>query len=189
MNIPEQNQTRKWIIEAIFRLLENKDYRDITISQISDKAGVGRRTFYRYFRTKDEVMEYTTKLLMDDLARTFIENQVDSLYSVALSYFQFWENYVDILLLLKKAHLLYFIEEPLPSLIHGVAEKIGHFPQELSPQKLALIREQSKYEFAFKLAGFWSVTLIWCSEGNRKTPAEMSRLITDMLENKIEYFL
>jgi len=50
MNIPEQNQTRKWIIEAIFRLL------------------------------------------------------------------------------LKKAHLLYFIEEPLPSLIHGVAEKIGHFP-------------------------------------------------------------
>lgn len=184
MNIPEQNQTRKWIIAALFDLLQNRDYHAITIAQITDKAGLGRRTFYRYFQTKDEVIKYTTELLMDELALTFMENHVDSLYSVAVSYFQFWENYVDVLLLLEKARLLHFIEESLPSLIHKAAQKTGHYPQELSQEEIALIREQSKYEFAFKLAGFWSVTLVWCSEKNRKTPAEMATLIAEMLKNK-----
>ncbi len=115
---------------------------------------------------------------MDALAETFLANHIDSPTSVAKSYFEFWERHIDTLLLLKKAHLLYFIEEPLPELIHGIAEKIGHFPLELTKDDLNLLREQSKYECAFKLAGFWSVTLLWCEEEHRKTPEEMSQLLT-----------
>ena len=58
MLIKEENQTRRWIIEALLELLKHKDYHDITVSQIVDKAKLGRRTFYRYFKTKDEVIEY-----------------------------------------------------------------------------------------------------------------------------------
>lgn len=67
MNIKEDNQTRKRIIESLFELLAKKEYHDITISRIVDKAGLGRRTFYRYFKTKDEVIEYTAKILMNEL--------------------------------------------------------------------------------------------------------------------------
>lgn len=62
MEIKEENKTRKWIIDALFALLKRRDYRDITINQIVNQAGLGRRTFYRYFKSKDEVMEYTTNI-------------------------------------------------------------------------------------------------------------------------------
>lgn len=56
IQIQETNQTKKWIMEALLMLLTKKEYQDITISQIADKANLGRRTFYRYFQTKDHVM-------------------------------------------------------------------------------------------------------------------------------------
>ena len=87
MEIKEENKTRKWIIDALFALLKRRDYRDITINQIVNQAGLGRRTFYRYFKSKDEVMEYTTKLLMNDFAAKIIANSADTLETVARSYF------------------------------------------------------------------------------------------------------
>jgi AcrR family transcriptional regulator len=182
MEILEENKTKKWIIEALFELLKYKEYQDITISQIVNKAGLGRRTFYRYFKTKDEVMEYTTNFLMNQFANTVMINHADTLATITKSYFEFWENYIDLLLLLNKAHLLYYIEDNLLELIYEVALKVGHIPLDMNYEDVMGKYNQYKYEFAFKLAGFWKVTLVWCSENPRKTPEEMSELIVSMVK-------
>ena len=108
MKIPvrEQKQPRQYIVKALFELLEHKNYHDITISRLAQKANISRRTFYRCFRTKDDVMKYTSALLMDEFADTLLKNHAADLKGIAQSYFEFWENYIDILLLLKKQHLL-----------------------------------------------------------------------------------
>ena len=182
MKINEDNQTRKLIIEALLELLKHKDYHDITIARMVDEAGLGRRTFYRYFKTKDEVMRYTTKLLMNDFAKNLILNQADTLESVTKSYFEFWENYIDVLLLLNKARLLYFIEDNLIALFSDVAIQVGHVPSGLNKTEVNELYNQYKYEFAFKFAGFWKMTIIWCTENPRKSPEEMSKLICEMLK-------
>lgn len=158
MNLKEENKTKKWIIDALFDLLRRKDYQDITISQIVNKAGLGRRTFYRYFKTKNEVIEYTTKLLMNEFANTIIINHAETQESIAESYFEFWENHIDILMLMNKAHLLYFIEDHLLSLIYEVAKKVGHVPDHLDEEELAEYYKRYKFAFAVKLAGFWKAT-------------------------------
>lgn len=86
-------------------------------------------------------------------------------------------NHIDVLLLLKEAHLLYFIEDNLPTLIERVAIKIKHGSKE---DLLALTPEQFEiyqYMFYFRIAGFWKLTIIWCSETPRKTPEAMSELM------------
>lgn len=182
MNIKEENRTKKWIIEALFELLKTRAYHDITISQIVKKADLGRRTFYRYFKTKDEVVEYTVKLLMDDFADTIMKNRADTQETITIAYFEFWEKYIDTLLLLNKAHLLYFIEDHMQSLIYGVAKKVGHVPDTLSEAEIRQYYDQYKYAFAIKLAGFWRATVLWALEQPRRTPEEMSRLINDILK-------
>lgn len=182
MSIREENQTKKWIIDALFELLEKREYHDITIARITDKAGLGRRTFYRYFKTKDDVIEYVTQILMDEFAGTVMKNRAETLEEVISAYFEFWESYVDILLLLKKAHLLYFIEDNLLSLFHGVALKVGHGSQEpLSDDKQNAQYNKYIYEFTFKLAGLWKCTLLWCMESPRKTPEEMGLRLSEFL--------
>lgn len=181
MNRKEENPTRKWIMDALLELLKYKDYHDITIAQIADKAGLGRRTFYRHFKAKDEVMEETARLLMEDFADTLAANQADTLEIVTLSYFEFWETHIDILMLLNKAKLLYFFEDNLLSYFFNAAIRSGHISGELSKDEIWDKYQLYKYEFAFKLAGFWKITIVWCTESPRKTPEEMSRLVCRIL--------
>lgn len=177
----EENQTRHWIINSLLELLERKEYCDITINMIVDHAGLGRRTFYRYFNAKDDAMKYITELLMDQFANTLISNDSHGMEEVAVAYFQFWEQYIDVLLLLKKAHVLYFIEDNFAELITHVAKKVKHIPENIPLEKLTKIYEKHNYEFSIKLTGFWKATIIWCEENPRKSPEEMAKIITKLL--------
>jgi len=52
-------RTKSWIFDALMLLMDEKPYEKITVSDIADKAGVARPTFYRNFDDKDEVvLEY-----------------------------------------------------------------------------------------------------------------------------------
>ncbi len=176
----EENQTRLLIINSLLELLERKSYASITINMIVDRVALGRRTFYRYFKAKDDAMEYITELLMEQFASTVMNNHASDMKMVTISYFKFWEQYIDILLLLKKARVLYFIEENLESHIFNVAQKVKHVPDNMPAEMLKEMYEKYKYEFSIKLAGFWKATIIWCEETPRKSPEEMSELITKL---------
>lgn len=151
------------------------------------KAGLGRRTFYRHFQTKDELVEYITTLLMNEFSKTLLASNAHGQDMIAKCYFEFWENYIDLLLLFKKAKLLHFIGDNIEQLIIKVALQVGHIPTlpdsaPLKPSTEAMeTYRKYRYEFTFKLAGFWQVTLVWCEENPRKSPEEMSQIITAFL--------
>ena len=49
-------QTRKDLARAALRLFEERGYAATTIDDIAAAANVSRRTFFRYFKSKDEVL-------------------------------------------------------------------------------------------------------------------------------------
>ena len=58
-----QRKTREAIFTALIDLLSKKDFSQITVGQIIDKADVGRTTFYAHFETKEDLL----KQLCEDL--------------------------------------------------------------------------------------------------------------------------
>ena len=50
--------TKHYIVEALGILLETKNFSEITVKEIVEKAGVGRATFYRNFQDKEDVLIY-----------------------------------------------------------------------------------------------------------------------------------
>lgn len=185
----EENRTKAMIMEAFLMLLTKRSYQDITIAQIAEKAKVGRRTFYRYFTDKDALVEAIVSLLMREFAHFITENSTgreagnreSSAEAIALSYFLFWEEYIEELLLLDKAKLTYSIGDNLEPLLFSVARQSGHVSQNLTKEQQAIWYEKYKYAFAYRLAGYWRVTLMWCKENPRKSPEEMSHLLTDIM--------
>ena len=65
-----EKQTKDWIADSLLELLNHKSYHDITIGQVAANAHIGRRTFYRYFKTKDDIVTYISSKLMDRFADT-----------------------------------------------------------------------------------------------------------------------
>lgn len=53
-----KDYTRHYIVEALFRLMSVHEYNKISVTDIAEKAGVGRATFYRYFKSKEGVIEF-----------------------------------------------------------------------------------------------------------------------------------
>ncbi|BBA93012.1 MULTISPECIES: TetR/AcrR family transcriptional regulator [Streptococcus] len=54
----EANQLTKESIEtALLFLLEKKDLRQISVSELVRKAGVSRNAFYRNYKSKEEILE------------------------------------------------------------------------------------------------------------------------------------
>jgi AcrR family transcriptional regulator len=65
-------RTKSWIFEALMLLMDEKPYNKITVSDIADKAGIARPTFYRNYDDKDDVVfdylmnTFNTELLNDE---------------------------------------------------------------------------------------------------------------------------
>jgi len=50
------SQTRSRIVAAAFDLFSDRGYDGTTVEAIAERAGIARRTFFRYFRSKDDVI-------------------------------------------------------------------------------------------------------------------------------------
>ncbi len=62
--------TRMCMGEAVIALMKEKSFSDIKILDITRKTGVSRMTFYKYYRSKEEVVES----YLQEIISGYIEN-------------------------------------------------------------------------------------------------------------------
>lgn len=63
---PQALRSQTLITDALFELMKHESIRDISVTQICQQAHVARQTFYRNYRTKEEVIERHLRRLWID---------------------------------------------------------------------------------------------------------------------------
>lgn len=58
MEYAPEEYTKHYIVTALFKLMHAYEYEKIKVTDIAQKAGIGRATFYRYFKSKEDVITY-----------------------------------------------------------------------------------------------------------------------------------
>jgi len=80
-------RTKSWIFDALMLLMDEKPYEKITVSDIADKAGIARPTFYRNFDDKDEVvLQYLNNSFNTELLSTEKVNKGDLPNNIVLTF-------------------------------------------------------------------------------------------------------
>ncbi len=104
-----EDNSKSYIVQALFTLMENFDYDDIDVSQIAKKAGVGRSTFYRYFKKKEDIIIYylesNTKLFVFN--QRYIPRCKEDHIKVVESVFSMFRDNSQAFKAMRKAHLDY----------------------------------------------------------------------------------
>ncbi len=60
-----------YIAEALLLLMKDKNYNDITIGEITERAGVNRSTYYRHFETKESIIQFYLDSIMEEYQIAF----------------------------------------------------------------------------------------------------------------------
>ena len=68
---PRIVRTRRLIMDAFMQLAIEKDFKDITIKDITSRATVNRATFYYHFYDKYDLLE---KVLSEDVLKEIVKN-------------------------------------------------------------------------------------------------------------------
>ena len=92
-------QTDSCIIRATMLLLDKKPYDKITISDITAKAGIARRTFYRIFKSKDDILiRHLANIIDPDFIAVESINDNDNQENIYITFYMNFirNNYSDI---------------------------------------------------------------------------------------------
>ncbi len=169
---PQSMLSKELITKALLELMQEKPYKQINISELTKRADLSRRTFYRHFTTIDEVLDY---LLLDGVGKFtefYLNKHPQNLQSSMLTFFTYWETHKPFLLLLKKNGLLFLLlEKFLPEAHQKLAEK------------MSVTKDCVNYEYVlcFCTGGMWNLLVSWLNEGATASPAEMSNIADDIL--------
>lgn len=87
-------QTKQQIRTAFFKILKDRSYEEITVGDIAEGAGISRRTFYRAYRDKGDIVEQ----YLEETVRSWMiyaRNQpIDSYDRVIDLMFGYWNDFV-----------------------------------------------------------------------------------------------
>lgn len=96
------------ITNALFDLLEEKEYQNISITDIVNKAGLSRVTYYRHFKTKEDIVLRFFKITKDKFIKQISLNNLDSSQNyelIILGLFLFFKANIKANKCLRKAGL------------------------------------------------------------------------------------
>ncbi|MBQ2920535.1 MAG: TetR/AcrR family transcriptional regulator [Oscillospiraceae bacterium] len=158
---PAAVRSQELICRAVCALMAELPFDEITVTRICQEAGVGRKTFYRNFEDKEDVI-----LLMIDFLRAEYEHELPGVPPERAAYFHFsfLSRHMDFLILLETAG-----QTPLLT---------GRF-SELQPRVMPRWsddEQENAYRTAVVVAGTEAVIRLWARQGFRETPEELERL-------------
>lgn len=62
---PTALTSQKLLLDALNELLSEKEFNDISVSELCSRSGVSRQTFYSLFGTKENILLYQLELIND----------------------------------------------------------------------------------------------------------------------------
>ena len=172
----EQSTRRQRELEkGLLYLMLRKKYEDISVSDLCEQMQIPRKSFYRYFSSKDGALyslidhtlaDFFQMPLPDKKTRGNAVGDLDL-------FFAFWYDNREFLDALLRSGLSGILVERA----NAFALQEGHVPQML---KNAPVQMQG-IALSFAVCGLMSMTLNWHLQGFPISPDEMTRLAINML--------
>lgn len=152
-------ESKKKIAAALLELMKVYQYSEITITQLSQEAKLSRKTFYRLFDDKDNVLILLFDGLYYECFSEIKSRNVKHYWELVQLYFDFWESRKEILFLLNKNALLPHLFE----YVYRHADSI--FVAVRTSETAEQFVDTLPYLLAYSVGGMHSMLIKWVESG------------------------
>ena len=169
----EQSAKRQRQFEAgLLQLMVTKRYEDITVSDLCDHLQIPRKSFYRYFSSKDGALYALLDHTMMDYEgfnAVYGKNERRTVQKELQQFFEFWMVHKNLLDALAKNKMSGNLVERAMSHITAGNLILGRFLPEYSHYERTQIT-------LFCISGLMSIVLTWHQDGFPHSPEHMAAL-------------
>ena len=168
---PTQNpialRSKKLITETLLTLLKTYPFNEITVKQILIEAKISRKTFYRNFSSKEDVLSSYIDSILNDYKDVIFSLEKVSFADCFDVIFSFCEANRDLLIILKNNNLLHLpmmkLNELLPTLHMEIDIK--------------------NYIIFFNIGAIWNVIINWVENDMRDPSDSIKQILIDYLDH------
>lgn len=171
---PVSNKSKLWMENTLLTLMQTENYHEITIQEITDHAGLSRRTFYRNYSSKDEIIEGCFYKIWLEYRELLLPQTDVSLPNIARVFFTVMKRHLDFLLLANRHQLL-------PLLVAKVDELLPPAFEVVKGENTPFSKESIQYALTFSTGGFMRILIRWLNDREQKSPEEMAIMIEDFI--------
>jgi len=177
---PQVQYSLPHLTKGLFYHLQYKTFKDITVSEICETAGLTRRTFYRNCEKKEDLISYACDCLMNQLLADVDFNSTNA-RSMYRYFFKFWYEHQMFLHSLYKSDLFPLFE----ARFMFVCNQHIRFPLQDDA-----VRHHHKPEIArsfnnaFILGGLVNMLHIWTAEEFKSSAEDLVESILFLLPQK-----
>ena len=145
--------------------MKKKEYKDISITEICEKAGVTRMSFYRNFNSKEDILEKWLARITDEfLVISEISYKNDSTKDYFIKLFTHLKQHQTICAAMYKAGLIHLVKAQFDRVFLQIHKG-----------------EYDDYKSYFLAGGIYNVYLLWLIRGCKESPEDLAEKMEDML--------
>ena len=177
--------------EALITLLEKKDFEYITIKEICAAAGVNRSTFYLHYETIGDLLNETTRYLLDvflsyftadtqSVALNLKDCELDELMFICdkylTPYFTYIKDHKEVFKVALSQNKILGFEDVYKRMFENIFNPIlerFHYPSDIR-----------QYVMMYYLNGINSIIVEWLKNGCDKSIDEISKIIAICIYGK-----
>lgn len=173
-------QSKQKMATALLSIMKQYDYKEITVTQITQEAHLSRQTFYRLFSDKDAILMLCFENLFHQCFTKIKIQNVQHYWDVVQIYFDFWEEQKDLLFLFQKSNLLHRLFE------YSYQRSMEVFEFVRSKDIAVSFALPLPYMLAYSVGGMHSMLLKWVEHGMDIPSSELiSKLKTGFMSENI----
>ncbi len=180
----QTKETKNRLFQALISLMENKSYEEIKIKDVLDLSGVSRRTFYRHFANKNELLNHYFKQIINRyLTERKYFTETDNFEGMLAESMNFWYQERETLhILIKHQHYDFFF--------HQFNEHAKEVYMNITLLWFAYSGkiDTQNYVVSFTVGGYYNTLRNWLMQENPEEPKKIAHGIQQMIIKLTDFF-
>lgn len=172
----ESVRRQRQLEECLLELMLTENYPQITISQICDRAGISRKSFYRYFTSKEGCLYALLDHAIFDGTAYYLPDRPNAIstHHIYERFFSYWKGKVSLLDALAKHSMGQLLTERM---LNHISQEEREFRYLFGP-----LAHESSERSIFYICGIMGLVLTWHRNGFHKSTTQMAILLSDMID-------
>lgn len=159
------------LLAALIEFAGQKDWSKVTVTELIEKSGVARASFYRNFKSVEEIVDYGIQQ-MTFLYETGKPSLVEDFHNreLMLYKFRFYQKHAALVLAFHHAKVAINL---LDVITNCMIDACGDMPTSAI----------EKYELYYYAGAFYNILICWLDGGTQETPEAMADEFLRIINN------